>query len=397
MNNNQSILNENQLNSGMCEDKWDTLLQMIREKNCTPFLGAGACWPTLPLGVEVARELAQKYKYPLPDRDNLSRVTQYIAIKRDATALKYEVARNFKSKGIPNFGEKNNPHSILAELPFPIYITTNYDNFMYKALGLAGRIPVFEYCRWNSYISSLVPHIDDQFEPSIANPLIYHLHGQWDIPHSMVLTEDDYIDFLITVTKDINERLHHRILRSLSGTSLIFIGYDLQDMSFRSIFKSIINTLAFGLERTNVSVQITPQNKHRNIIKRDIEILQDIITNIDFENDCKQKMINIISHIFSISDKKVIDKKLLYKKTNFLEKQIANSSIENFQKQSLLSRINTLQNEINQISIEDEEKSQEALRFIEKYFEKFDICIYWGEVKEFAKELSERWKNYPKV
>ena len=384
----------------MSEEKWDTLLQMIKENNCTPFLGAGACWPTLPLGIEVARELSQKFKYPLADRDNLPRVTQFIAIKKDATALKFEVARNLKNKGIPNFASKDEPHSILAELPFLMYITTNYDDFMFKALALKGKTPIYEYCRWNNYISNLPKNIPDTFEPSTSSPLIYHLHGNFEIPQSIVLTEDDYIEFLVNVAKDLNGKIHHRVLRSLSGTSLMFLGYDLQDISFRSIFKSIVNSLAFGLERTNISVQITPENKHKNLMRREIEVLTNLISDTNLESEISEKITKPLVILQNISKKKDIDKKdknLLYNKTNLVEKLFNQSSIENFQKQSILNIINILQNEINQISCQDEEKSKEALRFIERYFERLDICIYWGEAMEFAKELLERWKKYSKT
>ena len=41
-----------------------------------------------------------------------------------------------------------------------------------------------------------------------------------------MLTEDDYLDFLVAVSRD-EELLPHQIQRALAGTSLLFVGYRL--------------------------------------------------------------------------------------------------------------------------------------------------------------------------
>ena len=43
---------------------------------------------------------------------------------------------------------------------------------------------------------------DPEYKPDKDNPLVYHLFGRLDIPESLVLTEDDYFDFLVGVTKE---------------------------------------------------------------------------------------------------------------------------------------------------------------------------------------------------
>jgi len=55
------------------EKIWDILLERIQEKKCTPFLGAGACAGALPLGGELARDLADAQDYPFADRSDLLR------------------------------------------------------------------------------------------------------------------------------------------------------------------------------------------------------------------------------------------------------------------------------------------------------------------------------------
>ena len=111
----------------------------------------------------------------------------------------------------PNFDlpeYENSPYAILAELPFPIYITTNYDNFMEKALKDKRRNPVTEFCRWNPGAQLIYDGGDfesvvkkSKYSPVVEKPLVYHLHGVLDKPESMVLTEKDYINFIVNLNK----------------------------------------------------------------------------------------------------------------------------------------------------------------------------------------------------
>jgi len=34
------------------------------------------------------------------------------------------------------------------------------------------------------------------------NPVVFHFHGSYEIPESLVLTEDDYFDFLVNISRD---------------------------------------------------------------------------------------------------------------------------------------------------------------------------------------------------
>ena len=130
----------------------------------------------------------------------------------------------------PDFSQKyaNIPHSVLADLSLPIYITTNYDKFMEEALITRGRQPDSEYCRWNEVLEFAGDSLfkNPQYKPTEDKPLVYHLHGIIDEPQSMVLTERDYIDFVINLT--IDENLIPTVIRkALAMTSLLFIGYSL--------------------------------------------------------------------------------------------------------------------------------------------------------------------------
>lgn len=241
------------------EDRdWGMLLNRIREGKCTPFLGAGACYGTLPLGGDIAREWAAKENYPLSDSSDLVRVSQFLAIKYDPMYPKEQIVERFRGAGPPDFNHPCEPHGVLADLPLPVYLTTNYDDFMLQALRSRKKEPKQALCRWNNPLSkNQYPDFESarDFTPSAANPIVFHLHGHRDIPESLVLTEDDYLDFLVSVSRD-ETLLPPRIQRSLADASLMFIGYRLADWNFRTLFRGLVAATEASLRRVSVTVQL---------------------------------------------------------------------------------------------------------------------------------------------
>jgi len=81
---------------------------------------------------------AEKYDYPLEDTWHLPRVAKFVAIVNgDEMFPKIELNEILDKIGPPNFSDQkyaNIPHPVLADLNMPIYITTNYDKLMEKAL-----------------------------------------------------------------------------------------------------------------------------------------------------------------------------------------------------------------------------------------------------------------------
>jgi hypothetical protein len=93
-------------------------------------------------------------------------------------------------------------------------------------------------CPWNDYVEQLQADFDMSFKPSAERPLVYHLFGRLSDPESVVLTEDDYFDYLIGVTR--NKELIPSVVRSaLVNSALLFLGFQLDDWQFRVLFRSI--------------------------------------------------------------------------------------------------------------------------------------------------------------
>lgn len=248
----------------LTEADWDTLLTRIANQKCTPFLGAGICFGILPLACDVAKKWANEFGYPLSDCSDLARVAQFIAVERkDFVLPKMKIAELFKEIPPPDFKDPDEPHGILADLPLPIYITTNYDDFMVQALRSRKKEPKLVLCRWNKYIKDQKsgPSFESKikFIPSPANPAVFHLHGYREVPESLVLTEDDYFDFLVNISRD--QKLIPPSIQGALGSSLLFIGYRLTDWDFRVIFRGVIGSVEKSLSGLNIAVQLPPDDK----------------------------------------------------------------------------------------------------------------------------------------
>ena len=244
------------------ERDWQLLLGRIKDGKCTPFLGAGACYGTLPLGDEIAANWAKEHEYPLDDCADLARVAQYLAVTYDAVFPKEKLLKQFQDTAPPDFKKPHQVHSLLAQLPLPVYITTNYDNFMVQALEQHHRDPRREMCQWNELVKNgnSIFETEPDFEPSPANPIVFHLHGHNEVPESLVLTEDDYLDFLVKISRD-QDLIPPRIQRAFTGSSLLFIGYRLADWDFRVLFRSLVSYLEKSIAKTHVSVQLVPMGE----------------------------------------------------------------------------------------------------------------------------------------
>jgi hypothetical protein len=230
------------MQGSLSDSDWKLLLHRIKEGRCTPFLGAGASFPALPLGGGLAEQWSSEHSYPLADRTDLPRVAQYLAVTYDSMFPKERLADSFKKCAPPDFSARDEPHSVLSRLPLPIYMTTNYDDFMIRALKAQGREGVRETCRWKSDIKHLPSEFEKGYVPSAQQPVVFHLHGYLDETRSMVLTEDDYLDFLMRLSTD-QHILPPRVQEAFTDSTLLFLGYGLADWNFRVLFRALVEYL----------------------------------------------------------------------------------------------------------------------------------------------------------
>jgi SIR2-like protein len=179
------------------------IAESVRSQRCILLLGAGVHAPPPeespfayeaerrpPSGSALSAELAQTCglaeRFPNEDSSNLQRV-----------ALFYEIASSRRQlvDAITNAVQKGKRPSptlrALAELDFPLIITTNYDQLFESALAASGKQP-----RVAAYTPNLEPTIEYR-DPTAERPIVFKIHGDISRPETVVVTDEDYIQFVL--------------------------------------------------------------------------------------------------------------------------------------------------------------------------------------------------------
>lgn len=283
---------------GQPDFDWPALINRICAQRCTVILGPGLLEGLVGSPRTLARRWAKKRKFPLPphEMDDLPHVAQYVHTAVGDAALRDElddwftkdILEHFKAK-LPGEARTGDllevmeavgkqlrqddlePHKVLARLPFPIYITTNPDNLLTSALTEAGRTPLQKVFRWHARDRARPNprRRDDEDEdrsavarlPPCDTPLVYHLFGHLDEDehHSrVILTEDDYFDYLIAATAD-NELIPVVVREVLKNSALLFIGFQMSDWSFRVLMRIIASNPGLLEDHHHVAVQVRPE------------------------------------------------------------------------------------------------------------------------------------------
>ncbi len=267
---------------------WTGLLRMIQRGKCIPIIGPRVHGRWLPQPCEVAGQWTDVHAYPYADRIVLPWVAQYLASNQGEDFPRYELlatlVRHFcerlpeelQPEGQPEnisalleavgwerliSDDPNDPHDVLASLHLPLYVTTNVDSFMAAALEARGREPAREICRWHRDLDWLPSIFEDDpnYVPKPEAPLVYHLFGHEEVPESLVLTADHYLDFLVKVSAEM-ERIPTYLRGALANSTLLFIGYSLYDWEFRVILRGLVATLNQRRRFKHVAVQLDRAN-----------------------------------------------------------------------------------------------------------------------------------------
>lgn len=247
---------------------WEVLLKRIKDGKCTPFLGAGVYSEGPSLRTSVAKKWSTQYNYPFTDGTDLARVARFLTVEYgDAEYASNKYVEELTNVPVPNFDDPKDPYTTLAKLPLPIYVTTNYDDFMEQALLKQQRDVKRDLCKWIRALDDTSPLAEQGFQPNVANPVVFHLYGYMQNQQSMVLSEDDYFQFLINVSND-PELIPKRIQQAIGGTSLLLLGYSLEDWDFRILFHFLAGYLKKSASRTHVAVQLSPSSTDANLKQR---------------------------------------------------------------------------------------------------------------------------------
>jgi hypothetical protein len=296
-------------------DQWPTLVDSIYQGQCTPILGPGLFEPILGSLKDFARLWSEEFCYPMESywRESLPQVAQYLAItqspvfphnklqesltsyirNRHRTYLPENLLQGRVSPdvllntvgAIRREKEPRDGYKLLAELPFSIYITTNLNSLLTSAIkevkinGM-NRSPVVKICPWNDEIEQDedLYKLEDGYEPSPERPLVYHLFGRLGEPDSVVLTEDNYFDFLIGVTRNMSQ-IPSVVQKALSKSALLFLGFQLEEWIYRVLLRFILSLPgSYTLGKfPHIAAQIEPEEGRILEPKRAKKYLQDYL------------------------------------------------------------------------------------------------------------------------
>lgn len=252
----------------------------------------------------LAEILAEKLDYPFADRTRLARVAQYASYSGFDIGTAKSKYLSFLKETLLLFAEmtdpqtveelrpqvdepgwtftklaaeldypqapegKPNPLNLLARLPLPVYVTTSAYGFMERALEQEKRTPVTHVCFWNGQVPAEASHFypSPSFKPDPMTPVVYHLFGYEEAPSSLLLSEDDYLDFLKNIARDRTNTERPIIptyLRDhLANSSLIMMGYRLPEWDFRVLFRGVIPLYIETQRYKSLAIQLEPQQQN---------------------------------------------------------------------------------------------------------------------------------------
>jgi hypothetical protein len=250
----------------------------VREERCILFLGAGIHAPPPkgsefqypegerpPIGSQLSKLLAEKCQLLQEHKDenpeNLQRVSSFFEIKRTRGQLIKEIRAAVDHGKQPSALVRG-----LARLNFPLVVTTNYDRLWERALRLAGKEPYIAL--YSSDPRSSTPiYYDNEKDPTSEEPFVLKIHGDVTAAESIVITDEDYIHFVLRMSQD---RHHHPVpeefLHKLRRWDVLFIGYSLLDYNLRLLFKTLRWTMDRAKIPDSYSVDIRPDPLIQHIL-----------------------------------------------------------------------------------------------------------------------------------
>jgi hypothetical protein len=276
--------------AGAAAAPWASLVRNIRRGNCVAILGPELSDRLLGTRREIARRWAEEHAVPLilQDRDDLAQVAQYLAVIEGqsfpaSTLVEYierELRRKYaqadpalaradidgliaKAGAAMRAADPLDPHRILARLPLRVYITASPGALLVDALREAGREPRAFVAPWNSRVD--VEPLPEEYVPTEREPLVYYALGRFEDPRSLVITEDDFFEYLIGITTR-RDDIPQVVNSTTSQSALLFLGFSPEDWTFRVMFSTIMSqegrAALNGFD--HVAVQVSPDERRPN-------------------------------------------------------------------------------------------------------------------------------------
>ncbi len=241
---------------------------------------------------QIAQDFAQYFDFPLArhQQEDMPQVAQFVTVMTNAETLRSRLRQHlaiqlqrhlngehtltdeYEFGSLAELfvdtwsrlrsGIESDPHSVLARLPCPVFVTGHPASLIGAALREAGKEPVEEVCRWRPDVYDWPMSIfeaEPGYVPSANRPLVFHVFGRLEVPDSLVITEDDYMEFMIRTAED-KSLIPPSVRVALADSALLLLGFNLQDYDVRVLLRTLVGQEgAQRLHRyTHVAAQVDP-------------------------------------------------------------------------------------------------------------------------------------------
>lgn len=227
----------------------------------TRALLAGRLVPLLGTEVgELARRLAERFNFPADEGPELTRVAQYVALMKGSGPLYDELhellAPRAEPTSIHRFFARLPPVLRERGAPHQLIVTTSYDLALEQAFLDAGEeFDVVSYlaagrdrgkfCHFASDGTMRVVDVPNTYATELElerRTVILKLHGSVDPGpertwESFVITEDDYIDYL--VHSDLATAIPVGLAARLRRSHFLFLGYGMREWNLRLVLSRL--------------------------------------------------------------------------------------------------------------------------------------------------------------
>ncbi len=275
---------------------WTGICENVQSGQFIPVLGPGLGSALFGGYRKVATQLAEQHHFPgaIHESSDLPKVVQYLTTQQKRDFAESEVERQvvdnivgaqqgrplnqiLNEKASAILTDPDDPYRILADLPAKIYICASPETTMLRTLKAKGKTPEPLACSWRTSANShpVQPKPQKVLEPDEQNPWVYHVFGAFGVKDSLVITEDDFFDYLIATSRF--DLIPAKVSGSLVKSSLLLLGFKLDDWTFRILFRMImaLDGAANMQGFSHVGVQVDPDDHSLADVNRARDYLSD--------------------------------------------------------------------------------------------------------------------------
>jgi hypothetical protein len=210
------------------DSNWDALIDVIQTGKCILMLGPAASTEDFEGGIKPLTEiLANRLAYIDQMKELIhSRELTIDTSNLAQVALYYEMTKNQRvGPQVKEFyrerqGHTSTFHLDLAALPFQTAICSTPDHMFTNALNQSGKKPLREHYDYKGNKKELIA------EGTVNAPQVYHLYGVIENPNSLVITENEVLDFIVKIASG-NPPLPTNLLSKLRDQEnhFLFLGF----------------------------------------------------------------------------------------------------------------------------------------------------------------------------